>query len=171
MVACEVLSSPPISGTVDEVHFSAFGDCTWVRFTGEDDWSWCGVFGPGCLPAKRTAVANADGRCFVIASGQGYLVDARSREVLHKTQNDWLVSAIAIPGRDVFVACTYWELLAYRPVGRVWRSRRISIDGIKLLKASNSQLAGQVWNLETWVDFVLDLDGWTYRSEFKCAWD
>jgi len=167
MIKAEILSSPPISGSIDEVRFGPLGNCTWVRFTDSNREEWCGVFGPG--HAARTAtVANTAGQSFVVASGQGYLIDVNSRELLHQTQHVWLISAIAVPERDVFLACDYTNLLAYSPAGLLWESRRVSVDGITLSSATPSQVRGQVWNLESWVDFILDVDSWQYRSEFVC---
>jgi hypothetical protein len=170
VIKAEVLTKPPISGSVDEVHFSAVGDCTWVRFTDAVDTQWCGVFGPGCA-GRRAAVVNPTGSAFVVSWGQGYLIDVNTRELLHKTDCEWLISAIAVPGRDVIVACTFTELVAYSPLGRVWNSARVSIDGIELAEASRATVKGRVWNLERWVDFNLDIESWTYRSEFVCTWD
>jgi hypothetical protein len=170
VITAEALTSPPISGSVDEVHFSAVGDCAWVRFTDAVEAQWCGVFGPGCVRG-RAAVANTDGQAFVIASGQGYLVDVNARVLLHKTDCEWLISAIAIPGRDAFVACTYTNLVAYSALGCEWNSERVSIDGIELAAASESRVKGRVWDLEKWVDFDLDIESWSYRSEFVCTWD
>jgi hypothetical protein len=101
MIKPEILFSPTISGSIDEVHFSAVGNCTWVRFSDDADCDdWCGVFGPG-HSGRSAAVADAADRCFVIAGGQGYLIDVYSRELLHKSQHAWLTSVIAVPERDL----------------------------------------------------------------------
>ena len=170
MPRVEVLTTPPISGTVDEVRFDAVGDCSWVRFADAVGAQWCGVFGPGCVRGRAAAV-NPDGQAFVIASGQGYLVDVNTRKLLHKTACEWLIAAIAVPGRDVFVACTYTNLVAYSPLGCVWGSDRVSVDRIELAEVSGSKVRGRVWDLSNRVDFDLDIEGWTYRSEFVCGWD
>jgi hypothetical protein len=99
------------------------------------------------------------------------VVDVNSRRLLHKTGNDWLISAIAIPGRDLFVACTYTNLFAYSALGLVWSSHRVSFDGIEFVEASRSEVRGKVWDLSSWVDFTLAIDTWVYSSDFVCPFE
>ena len=101
MNEAHLLSLPPVSGSIDEVRFDAVGTCNWVRFVGDDYEEWCGVFGRGFTKDVKTVV-NRYGHCFVLSSGQGYIVDVHRRALLHKTQYGWLVSVISIPEREMF---------------------------------------------------------------------
>ncbi len=168
MTEAHLLSSPPVSGSIDEVRFDAVGNCLWVKFADDEYQEWCGVFGPGFDTFSKAVVTDQSGHCFIISSGQGYIVDVHTRGLLHKTENDALVFVIVIPGRELFIACSSIRLIAYSPAGVIWQSRRVSVDGIKFLEVNESTLTGQVWNMEDWVDFVLDIDGWKYHSEYMC---
>ena len=167
MSEAHLLSLPPVSGSIDEVRFDAAGTCNWVRFVDDEYQEWCGVFGRG-FTKDVNAVVNRYGHCFVLSSGQGYLVDVHSRALLHKTEYGWLVSVISIPETDIFLACDYTHLIVYSPAGIVWESERISVDGITFVEVSESTVKGQVWNMEDWVDFVLDIKGWKYHSSYVC---
>ena len=168
MTEAKILSSPPISGSIDEVHFAWAGNCTWVQFTDCEYEEWCGIFGQGEASSANSSLVDAKGNCFVIAHGQGYFININSRQLTHKTENEWLISAVSIPERDMFVACDWTNLYVYSDQGLLWQSQRVSVDGIIFTDVSKSQVKGQVWDLEEWVDFVLNVDGWTYSSEFEC---
>ncbi len=168
MSAAAILASPPISGSIDEVHFESIGNCIWVRFSTNNAGEWCGVFGHGPGPTADTAVINRNGECFVIAHGQGYLIDINTRRLLHKTENRVLSTVVSIPEKNVFLAFDWTNLFAYSATGLVWKSKRISVDGIKITKINLSKVFGQVYDLQGWVDFELDTDTWNYRSEFEC---
>ena len=62
MVEAQILSQPPISGTVDEVRFDAAGSCTWIKFTDENYGEWCGIFGHGFGTSSNDAVVNDIGQ-------------------------------------------------------------------------------------------------------------
>ena len=168
MTKAQILSLPPVSGSIDEVHFDAVGNCLWVKFVDDECQEWCGVFGAGFGTFSKAVVTDQSGHCFIISSGQGYIVDVNTRGLLQKTENDALVSAISIPERELFVACDYTRLIAYSPAGVVWESERVSVDGINFIEVSELVLKGQVWNMENWVDFVLEIDGWKYHSHYVC---
>jgi hypothetical protein len=155
MSEAHLLSLPPVSGSMNEVRFDAVGTCTWVRFVDDEYNEWCGVFGRGFIRDIETIV-NLDGHCFVLSCGQGFLIDIHSRALLHKTAYAWLVSVISIPETDIFLACDYTNVIAYSPAGIVWKSERVSVDGIRLIEVSKATVKGQVWNMEDWVDFLLD---------------
>jgi len=168
MIEAQILNQPPLSGTVDEVRFDAVGHCTWIRFLDNSYIEWCGIFGHGIGTINNDVSVNDAGQAFVIAKGQGFIVDVNSRNLLHKTEDDGLITVISIPECDIFVTCTYTYLYAYSPKGLLWESDKISVDGIKFIIADNRILKGQVWNLDDWVDFSLKIDGWEYQSEFAC---
>ena len=92
------------------VHFEWAGSCTWIQFTDSNYEEWCGIFGQGTVATANSALVNTKGICFVIAHGQGYLININSRQLLHKIENDWLISVVSIPEKDVFVVCDWTNL-------------------------------------------------------------
>ena len=168
MTEVQILSSPPISGTIDEFRFEAIGNCTWVKFIDDTYEEWCGIFGHGFYVNSNDAIVNDNGQAFIISGGQGYIVDVNSRNPLYKTDNDYLTSVVYIPESEFFISCSFTNLFAYSPQGLMWESDRISVDGIKFLEFDNKMVKGQVWNTQDWVDFTLVVNGWKYQSKFKC---
>lgn len=148
----------PLSGTVPERHYDAVGDCTWVRFVLDDATEWAAVFGNGNVVTNRAAVLFGDGRtALVIAGGQGYVIDAFTGELHHKTQCDYLHNAIPVPNRDFIVACDWSNLYAFSRAGQLWRRRNFALDGIEFDSATETSLVGRAWHPDGWRRFTLDL--------------
>ena len=108
-----ILSEPPISGTIKEIWFEARGDCTWIRFEREAE-IWAGVFGKGTHKNYNAVCKFSDDKyVFIIAGGQGYVLDSRERKICHKTSIDYFVSAIAAPHKDLVIVCDFTRLYAF----------------------------------------------------------
>ncbi len=160
----EVLRNPPISGSVSEHYYDAYGACTFVRFESEVDEAWVGVFGNGSVTTHSNAIPYSNGsNVFVIAGGQGYIVDANTKLLIHKTKNDYFVSGIAVPSRDFVIVSDFTDLYAFSAQDILWRSDRVAADGIDLQNSSISELRGRVWNLD-WYDFTLHYDDWKFQQ-------
>jgi hypothetical protein len=164
----QVYDQIPESGTVKERWFDAVGDCTWVRFVTDDPTEWAGVFGNGDMAKHRKAVLFGDERtAMVIAGGQGYIVDAQTGELHHKTDYDCFCDAVTVPGRQFVIACDFTNLYAVAKGGVVWRSSRIALDGIKLDSATETFLAGQGWEIDGWHPFTLSIDDWHVQGDIR----
>lgn len=160
-----IYEQPPDSGTIEERWFDAVGDCTWVRFALDDGSEWAGVFGSGYNPPARKAVLFDDARtALVIAGGLGYVVDAVSGELLHKTEADGLRDAITIPGRDFVIACDPLRLFCVSTLGVTWQSERIALDGIRLHSATNEEVSGEIADVDGWHAFKLYFDDWRFEG-------
>ena len=113
----------------------------------------------------NSACAFADDRsAFVIAGGQGYIVDLSQKVLLHYTKNYCLQAVLAPPDRDFVIAADYSSLLAYDRQGMRWRSEDVALDEIHLDSATASSVTGKVWQLDGWYAFELLLDGWHFTE-------
>jgi len=170
----EILAEPPVSGSIPERWYDATGDCVWVRFDDGDNGeggAWAGVFGSSRLTGRASVTLFGGGPwALVIAGGRGYVVDTRTGELRHRTECDYLVDAIAVPGRDLVVACDFTDLYAYSASALVWRSDRVALDGIEFDPAGPRELRGRVWGGSEWHPFRLDLDRWEFREGPWQAW-
>lgn len=175
----EVYDEIPQSGSVAERWFDASGDCTWVRFADDEMDEWVGVFGNGgFVPNSRAAAIFGDNRtAMVIAGGQGYIVDAVSGDMLHKTAEDRFCDAISVPGRDFVIACDFTDLYAVSKNGVIWRSPRIALDGIKFGSSTEQSLTGECWcgatdsnGADEWGRFTLHFDGWRIEGMTHAKW-
>jgi hypothetical protein len=103
----EHLNVPPTSGTVSERRYDAIGNCSWFLFKSNEGEVWAGVFGRGKVTRFSGAtIFDHERSVFIIAGGQGYIIDSTSGNLLHKTRCDYLQSSIAIPSHDLIMACT-----------------------------------------------------------------
>ncbi|MCA9251328.1 MAG: hypothetical protein KDA54_09350 [Phycisphaerales bacterium] len=174
----EIYTQIPQSGSVTERRFDATGNCTWVRFAAADADEWTGVFGNGDIVRHSKAVLFGDNRtAFVIAAGQGYIVDAVTGEMLHKTPEDCFCDAISVPGRDFIIACDFTDLYAVSQSGVIWRSERIALDGIKFGSSTDQSLTGECWcgatnskGADEWGRFILHFDGWRIEHMTRAKW-
>ncbi len=165
----------PLSGLYEE---HDFGNGAWrccLKFTDSHHLEWCGKFDPGSRNAARKALWFP-GTCefFVLADGQGYIVDADKREVLARTNCDCLEDAILIPHQGLVAVTNGLTIgLVGRP-GDIWESERITFDGVAFEAASEDRVTGKLNDLtDDWCDFVLHVDehrveaDWDYRKAFR----
>lgn len=155
----QVLDSPPISGSMPEVHFDAFGDCIWVKFD-EGLEEWAGVFGIDDLWSEiNIAVVFDDNRhAFIVASGQGYVVNLTDRSLTYRTADDNIRDVIVIPNRDLILTCNYAYLTLYDSDKILWSSDRIASDTIKLTKATPDKVSGYLLQMKGWYSFIFDIN-------------
>lgn len=161
----DILHTVPVSGAYREYRFGHSGVCTWVRVTDDQGDQWVGVFGNGQVNSAPSAFPFVNERhAFVLAGGQGYVIDVDSRTVVFQTTANWLQQAIAVPGVDRVVACGGTELYGFTQAGEQWRSARVALDDIHLDRVLGSRVEGKVWQVDGWHAFTLECTTWTYRQ-------
>ena len=163
----EILTNIPESGSIDEVRFDAFGDCTWVKFVDADCIEWVGVFGQG-WGGGVDACQNSSGAAFVLSGGQGYVVDINSRKLISKTECDYLKKVISCDEENIFVAATDTDLRVYSDAELIFSTERIASDGVNLSTFNNGVLAGEVWGFDKWYPFTFDTTKRTYKCDWVC---
>jgi hypothetical protein len=130
-----------------------------VRFFPTESESWVGNFQPG-LTRFSEALAHPDGRhVVVISGGQAYIVDPQRRESAMELGGCHFVSTLQ-PG-DLLVLVSPIDLTALGPEGPLWRTQRISYDGLRALAVNDEILRGEAWSPrgvdDTWVPFEVNL--------------
>ena len=159
-----ILSEPPISGSIKEFQFDAKGDCTWFQFERESE-IWAGVFGKGSLINYNAACKFSDDTyVFIIAGGQGYILNSRTQKLCHKTSVDYFVSAIAAPGKDLVFACDFTRLSAFDIQELLWRSDQVARDGNELDSSTETELTGKVEQWDGWYAFKLEYKNWKWTQ-------
>lgn len=154
-----ILNTPPLSGTIDEIQYDAIGNCTWVEFSTLSN-VWVGIFGKGKIAENRNAVTllNNEKNAFVIAGVQGYVINLEMRSLVYKTSDDYLQYVIAVPEKDLVLACDHTNLMLYNSERKIWESDRIALDGIKLTESFSTKVLGYIWQIDGWYSFILDVD-------------
>src|SRR5262249_44960526 len=88
----------------------------------------------------------------------GYLVVANHPFTWSPIDVFPIVDVAVIKDYPLLIFADFTELTAYGSKGIVWRSARLSDDGIKLTQATSVQIRGQAWSAprQRWVDFTID---------------
>ena len=164
-----ILSKPPISGSIKECWFDAQGDCTWIQFERESE-TWAGIFGHGTLKNHHAVCKFADDKyVFVIAGGQGYVLDSLSKKLCHKTSVDYFTNAITAPGKDLVIACDFCRLYAFDTQELIWQSEQVALDGIQLDFSTENELSGKVWQFDGWYAFTLEYKNWKFAQGLRLS--
>ncbi len=156
------LSEPTPSGDYEEHRFDATGDCSWVLFRPPSEADWVGIFGKARWGKSAAAVDWDDERAFVIAGGQGYLINTATRALLYRTAGDRLQDVIYVEARRRFVLADELYLHVFDLDRLLWSTARVSWDGIRRLAAVGHVVSGEAWTPsatgDDWSRFACDLD-------------
>jgi len=128
-----------------------------VRFMTKSGDVWVGNFQPGLGGCSIVFEHPNAVNVIVLSGGQGYVVDPDSRRCLN-TFGANINSAFKISelGEIVFGNGLWFEAIGRN--GHVWRSDRISWDGIKDLVVDGLTLMGHAWDIsDQWMSFSLNL--------------
>ncbi len=158
----EILPGLPSSGPLPE-QFSATGHGTHsegfvVRFLPEQTSSWVGNFQGGFGECQGVFPHPNGSHLIVLASGQAYIVDPESRALLHHFGAD-IAAVLEVPEIDALVFTNGLWFEAYGASGHLWRSQRLSWDGVRSLSRSELTLRGEAYSPldDSWHPFSVDL--------------
>jgi hypothetical protein len=128
-----------------------------VEFTPAPDSTWIGNF-QGGVSGVSDVLEHPDGTSLiVIARCQAYVVNPESRELLG-TFGGTIESAIPVAGQSFIIFGNGLWFEGYGAAGCLWRSRRISWDGMRDLSLHDDRLSGEAWGIEdVWLPFSLDI--------------
>ncbi len=155
-----ILAGLPATGPLPE-QFSATGqgthrEGTVVQFTGVD--TWIGNFQPG-HDGLNVVVAHPNGvDVLVIAVGQGYQLNPSIRQVVSTYAMDIMwIERVAEYEMLVLSNDLWFEALGRD--GVIWRTQRLSWDGMRNVRCDGDTITGDGWDVmaETWHPFKVDL--------------
>ena len=151
-----VLAEIPMSGTYPEVEFDARGECTWVKFFDAHE-PWVGVFGRGVAGPELVCQFGEIKAAFVIARGQGYIVDLLERKLIESTASPTLQDAATVSATNYVVTADWNEVYLFDSKGEIWRSIRLARDGIELVRTSPLVIEGRAEQHDGWHNFSIDV--------------
>ncbi|MDN2658358.1 hypothetical protein OW491_00930 [Neptunomonas sp. CHC150] len=163
-----LLNHIPESGSIEEVRFDAIGDCTWIKFQDSNYLDWVGVFGMG-WGGGDDVIQIGHNVVFVLSNGQGYFIDVNERKLLCKTECDYLKSIIQADP-DTVIAATDTEVYVYNINGLVFATKRIASDGINLKSFASGIVIGEVWGIDKWYPFSLNIENQHHKCSWSCTW-
>jgi hypothetical protein len=138
-----------------------------VEFFPPQNPSWIGNFQRG-LTSLDKVLRHPDGEsAIVIAGGECYIVDVSERRLIENFGGQF-TSVMQVPNKSMVVLESPTGFEAVGSNGRVWRSKRVSWDGIRNVVIHEDQLIGEAWNLDSWLPFRLDLDTGKHEGGANC---
>jgi hypothetical protein len=158
----EILAGLPGEGPLPE-YFGAtesgrFREGFVVRFFPVEGEAWVGNFEPGLTGLNEVIETSATGPITVIAGGQGYDLDSDRRACVRKFGGSIEVT-LYVPEIEAVVVGEGIELEAIGAAGTIWKSPRLSWDGMRSLSKAGTTLTGEAYDPMTdeWKGFVVDL--------------
>jgi hypothetical protein len=130
-----------------------------VEVSPADGPSWVGNFVRG-LSNFDLALVHPNARdALVIAGGQGYVVDPGLQAVT-EIFGGAIVDAFRHPAQEWLILNDQEiRFVALGPSGWVWKSRRVSWDGLRDLHVDGESISGKAWAPgDTWEPFEVDLN-------------
>jgi hypothetical protein len=119
---------------------------------------WIGNFqrGDGKLNAIY-ATPSGDTVC-VVAGGRGYWVATPNPQQYELVMAYPIQDVRAIIELELLIFADYTALVAYGTSGLRWKSRRVSWDGIRILRVDEQGVVGRAWDAtkDQEVDFFVD---------------
>jgi hypothetical protein len=129
-----------------------------LRITPDIGESWTGIFAAGDEAAATRILSCPDPHWLcVISHGAVYLVDSRNPRHWREPGIFPVEHALAAPDAGLLLLAGFTDVEAWSMGGLVWRSARISVDGLRSLRVEGAQLRGEGWYPDCWEEFTLDL--------------
>ena len=151
--------APQRSDSLPVVRFNAAaGTLSWVAFLLDDGSEWVGAFGAGPLSQAQKVERCPDKKhAFVIARGQGYLLNVADRKLEMITQEERLTDVVIGPRHPWFVAVSSSHIYLYTARERIYRSKR-SFDALVLDDCDEEIVQGRCLREGIWRAFALDIN-------------
>lgn len=155
-----VLAGLPAYGDMPE-QFSATGQGMHregfvVEFTPPDAPSWVGNFQRGMTSLDVVIASRGDGTVTVIAGGQAYVVDPGSRSCV-RTFGGQIEHVFDLADRTVFSNGLWLEATDGERL--LWRTRRLSWDGMMEVRVAGERIVGNAYDPMTdeWAPFSVEI--------------
>jgi hypothetical protein len=145
---------------------------------GENDWMGCFAFGSYDLSA--VIASPQDGVFFVVAEGEGYVVNAKEPSAWHRLPCSPVRHARILPEHGLVLFADFTHLVAYGKDGLKWKSRRLCWDDLEIVEIAGTKMIGSGYDCMNSIKpegrFELDLlTGSLGQTDFayayqSCGW-
>ena len=128
-----------------------------VEFTVSSAECWIGNFQPGLTSLYQVFEEPSTGEITVIAGGQAYVVEPATGHLLREYGGsiEWAYPLSQLEA--VLISNGLWFELR-RGAEQLWRTRRLSWDGMQNITAAAGLIRGEGWNyLGSWHPFEVEL--------------
>lgn len=113
---------------------------------------WIGIFGFGFGGGAVTALLSTPdaSRLFVVSRGAGYLVSSENPSDWHGIREIIPITTVRpAPEHGIIVLADYIKIAAVDAAGLVWKTGRISFDGIVITNIASGYIEGEAWDPTT----------------------
>ena len=134
----------------------AYREGLFVQFKPDNGPGWIGNFAKG-LGGLSTAVKHPNDKAvIVIANGEGYIVNPDTREV--EEMGSSIQQLIDVPEYRMMIIVDPFTIEALGENGSLWKTHRISVEGIRNIHITGTALRGEVSDLSgDWLPFWIDI--------------
>ena len=158
----KILNNIPVSGENPEFHFGEhFRYRLWVEFVNNDLEKWIGCF-PKEYPNgfDKVLIDKNNQTAFVIASGQGYLIDIQNHKLKFKTEEHPLIeSAIITKNPNYFIVGTSQSVYVFDTENLVNETiPKFMVDGIYFKSQIEKRAIGNLATAENQYDYNMDFE-------------
>jgi hypothetical protein len=160
----EVVAELSPENESDRLFFPAFareggGDGVSVRVRSNTD-AWTGTFAFG-YPSSESltrvlSFPSRDHLC-VVSRGAGYVVRAADPEDWYRVETFPIFDARPVVDRGLLLFSDFTTIAAYGPRGLVWKTERISWDGLRISATNAGYAWARAWNGNREVSVRVDL--------------
>ncbi|MDB5721668.1 MAG: hypothetical protein JWP15_2286, partial [Alphaproteobacteria bacterium] len=165
-LVCSMFAAQPLPGlppygpkALSFPEAGAFSEGFVVEFNSDGE-KWVGNFAYGWGDGPNSVHTQLGAHSvFVVAEGAGYLIDAATRNLIRELGPD-LQMVLFLEDIRAFVVSDGLGFEAFDALRTVWRSRRVSWDGIRDLSYKGRVMSGEAYDptcAGDWLPFSLDL--------------
>ena len=129
-----------------------------VEFFPNNRQKWIGNFQPG-LGGANEVIEHLDGKhIIVVSAGQAYVIEPETRSLV-KDFGGQIEHVISISELKILLFGNGLWFEAIGPKGFIWKTRRLSWDGIRSIRHEGMTLFGEGYDpmADSWVPFTVDL--------------
>lgn len=152
----------PISGKYPEKHFGSISPhCLWVKFNDNIENEWVGSFEIGCIKKVELIFQFQNNKVFIIANGDGYLIDVSLKKQINESAISHIESALFNKENDTIYFIDGYVINYIDSKGNVdVLFSDYNFDKIILKKIKENKLYGFYWHYQSSTDcfdFEIDL--------------
>ncbi len=143
------------------------GVMIWFQAKNQDPWIGIFAFGDGGVNNKDAVYLGPDeDHLAVLSRGAAYVVRVQDHSAI-EVEATPVFPAVGAPSKQLLIFHDYTKLVAYGVAGLVWKSKRVSWDGIEIeALMGDGTLKGRAWDAphERWVEFSVDIETGRHRG-------
>ena len=132
-----------------------------VKVTPPGGTSWVGIFAFGQLVKNGLSglYPMPDQKQFcVVANGRGYIVDAGDHSRWEELMAQPITDVREILDKGMIIFANLTEITAYDSTGKKWTTKRLALEGFKIVDISSERIVGKYYDIRSEADNLFEVD-------------